>query len=100
MTYDIEDKFPKDGDWKYKSETIREVLQKDSGYVKDLIMKSDSFSLSDTCMQEAMQITKGHRDTWKRPENPRNIFENYKTYKAPYGFDFNDKTIQEKNKSN
>ena len=29
--------FPNSGNWKYKGETIEEVLRKDSGYIKDLI---------------------------------------------------------------
>lgn len=98
--YNIDDRFPLVGNWKYKGETIREVLQKDSGYIKDLILKRNDFSLSDECMDEAIIITKGHRDLWIRPEHPQNIFEGLKKYRVPYGFDFNEPKVQEKNIKN
>lgn len=98
MIYNIDDKFPSTGNWKYKGETIREVLQKDSGYIKDLIRLDDYFALSDECMEEAKRITTGHRDTWKKPDNPKMIFDGLKPYGIPYGFDFNDEEIQKKNK--
>lgn len=97
MIYEIGDTFPSR---RYIGETIGEVLRKDSGYIKDLIMKSDDFSLSDECMAEAIRITKGHRDTWTRPENPKDVFDGLKKYGVPYGFDFNDDKIQEKNIKN
>ena len=97
MIYDIDDTFPSK---RYKGKTIREVLQIDSGYIKDLIMKSDSFSLSDECMEEAKIITNGHRDTWVGHENPNNVFDGLKHYKFPYGFDFNNEEIQKKNLQN
>lgn len=75
MIYEINDTFPSR---RYKGETIGEVLQKDSGYIKDLIMKSNDFSISDECMAEAIQITKGLRDAWKKPENPKNCFDGLK----------------------
>jgi len=97
MIYEIRDTFPSR---RYKGETIGEVLQKDSGYIKDLIMKSNDFSISDECMAEAIQITKGHRDAWKKPENPKNCFDGLKKYRVPYGYDFNDAKVQEKNIKN
>ena len=97
MIYEIDDTFPSR---RYKGETIGEVLQKDSGYIKDLIMKSDDFSLSDECMAEAKRITKGHRDAWIKPENPKDVFDGLKKYGVPYGHDFNDDKIQEKNIKN
>lgn len=100
MIYDIDDIFPSYGSWRYKGETIREVLQKDSGYVKDLIMKSDDFSLSDTCMKEAVIITKGHHETWVKPDSPRLIFDKLKPYAVPYGFDFDNDELHKKNKRN
>lgn len=100
MIYEIDDRFPTYGKWRYKGQSIREVLLKDSGYIKDLIMKSEDFSLSDACMVEAMLITKGHRDEWKKPANPKNVFEELKPYAVPYGFDFNNDDLQEKNKEN
>ena len=98
MLYDIDDRFPLRGNWRYKGETIREVLQKDSGYIKDLIRLDDIFALTDECMEEAKRITKGHRDNWKKPENPQTVFEGLKKYGVPYGFDFNDEAIQKINK--
>ena len=100
MIYGIDDKFPSYGSWKYKGETIREVLQKDSGYVKDLIMKSDDFALTNTCMKEAVMITKGHHETWVKPDTPRLIFDELKPYTVPYGYDFNDDEVHKKNKKN
>ncbi|MBR1889860.1 MAG: hypothetical protein IJ816_04440 [Alloprevotella sp.] len=97
MIYEINDTFPSR---RYKGETIRQVLQKDSGYIKDLIMKSNDFSLSDECFAEAMQITKGLQESWERPENPKNIFEGLKKYAVPYGFDFNDNAVKDKNNKN
>ena len=97
MIYEIDSTFPTK---RYKGETIGEVLQKDSGYIKDLIMKSDDFSLSDECMDEAIRITKGHRDTWTRPKDPKNIFDGLKKYGVPYDYDFNDEKILEKNRKN
>lgn len=102
MIYTIDDRFPNYGKWRYKGETIRDVLQKDSGYVKDLIMKSDSFSLTDECMDEAKLITRGHRDERVRKSNPNNVFEGLIVYGigTPYGYDFNNEEVQTKNKKN
>ena len=100
MVYEIDDRFPTYGKWRYKGETIREVLQNDSGYVKDLIMKSDDFSLSEQCMAEAVKITLGHHETWVKPVNPKIIFDGLKPYAVPYGFDFNNEEVQEKNRQN
>ena len=97
MIYSIDDTFPSK---KYKGETIREVLQKDSGYIKDYIMRSDAFALSDECMEKAKIITKGHCDTRVGNKNPDNVFDGLKHYKLPYGYDFNDEVIQEKNRKN
>ena len=100
MIYDIDDRFPTYGSWKYKGETIREVLNKDSGYVKDLIMKSNDFALSDSCFLEAMITTKGHHEDWVKPDNPKTVFDEQKPYAVPYGFDFNNNEVQEKNCKN
>lgn len=97
MIYEFDDIYPSYGNWKYKGKTIREVLQKDSGYVKDLIMKSDDPSLSDSCMKEAVMITKGHHETWVKQDNLRLIFDEFKPYTVPYGYDFNDDEMHKKN---
>ena len=34
MVYEIDDRFPTYGKWKYKGETVREVLHKDSGMLR------------------------------------------------------------------
>lgn len=100
MIYDIDDRFHECGNWKYGGETIREVLHKDSGYIKDLIMKRIDFSLSDSCMEEAKKITKGKKETWKRPSNPKMIFDELKPYAVPYDFDFNNVEVLNKNENN
>lgn len=100
MIYNIDDRFPTFGAWKYAGHTIREVLQKDSGYIKDLIMKRTDFSLSDECMAEAKKMTRGKKETWKRPKHSKNVFEELKPYAVPYCFDFNNEEIQIKNIKN
>ena len=102
MIYNIDDRFPNRGNWKYRGETIREVLHKDSGYIKDLIKKNDCFALSDECMDEAKLITRGHRDERVRKSNPNNVFEGLIVYGigTPYGYDFNNDEIQKNNKMN
>lgn len=101
MVYNIDDRFPSTGNWKYKGETIREVLHKDSGYIKDLIRLDDTFVLSYECMKIAMIITKGHRDNREKKYNPQFIFDGLTVYGigTPYGFDFNNEEIQQLNKS-
>ena len=89
--YEINDAFPLYGNWKYRGETILEVLQKDSGYIKDLIRLHPTFCLSKKCLLEAQRITKGFYNKWVKPEHisNKNIFESLYTYRAPYEFDFN-----------
>lgn len=98
MIYDINDTFPIRGNWKYKGETIENVLKKDSGYIRDLIRLNKDFILSEDCMNEAKLITKGHKDLWEKPNNPQSIFDTLKPYGVPYGFDFNNEEIQKINK--
>lgn len=63
-------------------------------------MKSDDFALTNTCMKEAVMITKGHHETWTKPDNPRFIFDELKPYAVPYGYDFNCDEVHKKNKRN
>lgn len=102
MIYNIDDCFPNYGNWKYKGETVREILHKDSGYIKDLIMKSDSFSLSDICMKEALEITKGNMSVDEKYTMPNTVFDGLKIYasRSPYDFDLNTQEIQDKNIKN
>lgn len=96
--YSLNSIFPTYGNWKYKGETIEEVLQKDSGYIKDLIRLHPTFCLSEECMLEAQKITKGFYDKWTKPKQiSQNIFESLRTYRSPYDFDFNDESIKELN---
>lgn len=99
--YDINDTFPLRRGWKYKGETVFEVLQKDSGYIKDLIRLHPTFCLSEECMAEAQQITKGFYDERVKPKHipPKNIFEGLRTYRTPYKFDFNNDEIVRLNRS-
>ncbi len=87
--WNINDIFPLR--WKYQGETIGDVLKKDSGYIKDLIRLHHSFCLSEECMAEAQKITKGFKDEWVKPQNPKTL--NVKIYRIPYGFDFNEEEL-------
>lgn len=44
-SYSLNKTFPYRENWKYKGETIEEVLKKDSGYIKDLIKLHPYFCL-------------------------------------------------------
>lgn len=92
--YEIEDRFPKLCSWKYQEETVREVLKKDSGYVKDLILLNETFALSEDAFTEAMAMTKGFVDN--RDEETLN--DPKKRKKAAYDYDFNDEKIIELNR--
>ena len=89
--WNINDIFPLR--WKYQGETIGDVLKKDSGYIKDLIRLHHSFCLSEECMAEAQKITKGFKDEWVKPQNPKTLLDYAKPYGIPYGFDFNNEEI-------
>lgn len=92
--YNLNNTFPNSGNWKYKGETIEEVLKKDSGYIKDLIKLHPYFCLSEECMFEAQQITKGFYDKWVKPKQVSlNVFESLRVYGKPYDFDLNDKGV-------
>lgn len=99
--YSLNYTFPNNGSWKYKGETIEEVLRKDSGYIKDLIMLNSNFCLSENGMREAQELTKGFYDKWAKPEQPTdNIFDSLRVYTKPYDFDFNNEKLINKNKEN
>ena len=97
-SYQLRYTFPNNGSWKYKGETIEEVLRKDSGYIKDLIMLNPNFCLSEKGMSEAQELTKGFYDKWTKPEQPtNNIFDSLRVYREPYDFDFNNNEVIAKN---
>ena len=52
-----------------------------------------SFCLSEECMAEAQKITKGFKDEWVKPQNPKTLLDYAKPYGIPYGFDFNNEEI-------
>lgn len=91
--YEINDKFPKLCTWKYQEQSVKEVLLKDSGYIKDLILLNENFALSEAAFEEAMTITKGFAD--KRDAEV--LADPAKAKKTPYDFDFNDDKIKEIN---
>lgn len=92
--YSLNGTFPNSGNWKYKGETLEEVLKKDSGYIKDLIKLHPYFCLSEECMLKAQQITQGFYDKWVKPEQiSLNVFESLRAYRNPYDFDFNDEEV-------
>ena len=93
--YEINDTFPKLCTWKYQEQSVKEVLIKDSGYIKDLILLNENFALSEAAFGEAMAITKGFAD--KR--DAETLADPAKAKKAPYDFDFNDEKIMELNKA-
>lgn len=92
--YDLNDKFPDLCSWKYKNETVKEALIKDSGYIKDLILLNESFVLSEAALKEAMHMTKGFVDT----RDAETLADPVKSKKTPYDFDFSDEKIIELNK--
>lgn len=63
-------------------------------------MKKDDFALSLKCIKEAINITKGHHETWVKQENSSNVFDSLKHYGVPYGYDFSNEEVLEKNKKN
>lgn len=93
--YDMNDRFPLNGNWKYKGQTVFEVLQKDSGYIKDLIRLHPTFCLSEKCLVEAQHLTKGFYDEWVKPKHisRNNLLESLRSYGVPYNFDFNNDEI-------
>lgn len=93
--YEINDIFPKLCTWRYQEETVKDVLLKDSGYIKDLILLNENFVLSDAAYAEAVAITKGFTDT----RNDDVLNDPAKRKKTPYDFDFNDEKVREINKS-
>ena len=93
--YEINDTFPKLCTWKYQEQSVKEVLIKDSGYIKDLILLNENFALSEAAFGEAMAITKGFAD--KR--DAETLADPAKAKKAPYDLDFNDEKIMEQNKA-
>lgn len=88
--YELEDRFPKLCSWRYQEETVFDVLKKDSGYVKDLIMLNDKFALSESAYEAAKEITRGFTDN--RDEEV--LSDTKKVKNTPYDFDFNDEKIQ------
>ncbi len=92
--YELNDKFPDLCTWKYKNETIKEALLKDSGYVKELILLNEKFVLSESAFEEAKQITRGFVDT--RDEETKS--DPSKAKKTPFDFDFNDEKLRALNK--
>ncbi|NLO71866.1 MAG: hypothetical protein GX102_13160 [Porphyromonadaceae bacterium] len=92
--YEMTDRFPAQCNWKYQDETVKEVLMKDSGYIKDLILLNEKFAISESCFEEAKELTKGFTDK-RSPE----IINDVKQSKIPYDYDFNDQKLLEVNRS-
>lgn len=95
-TLDIRIPFSK----RHPNETIREILRYDSGYIKDLLVKNETFVFSKDCFQELKTLTSGHADNWTMPPKPTSsIFDSLKSYATPYLFDFNNPDIEKLNNS-
>lgn len=79
---------------RHPNETIRDIIRYDSGYLKDLFFKNDSITFSSQCLAEIQKLTAGHRDNWEKPkEQTISVFNQLKSYKTPYLYDFNNKEI-------
>ena len=98
MIFEIDDNIPFCNRNEHKQHTIRQIIRYDSGYLKDLFTKDKRLVFSLECYKNLMRLTKGHRDNWEKPINkPNSIFNELKTYKTPYLFDFNDSIIESEN---
>lgn len=78
---------------RHPGKTIRQILQYDSGYLKDLFLKT-SLVFSPECFDEIKRLTKGHKDNWESPANDtktKTVFQRIKSYGTPYLYDFNEK---------
>lgn len=86
---------------KYKGEYLLDVIVKDSGYIKDLIILNDDnpgFVLSEKAFKIAKLITKGNKDVNVNAIPKDSIFiSKLKKYGGPYDFDFNDEKLTQKN---
>lgn len=75
---------------RHHNETIRTIIRYDSGYLKDLFLKDERLCFSPECFSEICRLTRGHKDNWEKPTHPTaSIFDQLKTYTAPYLYDFN-----------
>ena len=81
---------------RHKGETIREIIEYDSGYLKDLFLKNEELVFSQACFDEICKLTKGHKDNWK-PIESDSIFSKLKPYAVPYLYDFNRKNLRDIN---
>ena len=83
---------------RHPNETIRVIARYVSGYLKDLLVKDESFVFSLECYQELKALTLGHKDNWVKPDiATKSIFDSLKPYRVPYLFDFNNSEIEELN---
>lgn len=86
---------------KYKGEIIKDVILKDSGYIKDLIFLNETnpgFILSMNALEFAQGITQGNieKEIIQQDESS-SVFAKIKTYAIPYDYDFNNKELIQKN---
>ena len=85
---------------KYPNVTIREILKYDSGYLKDLFIKSNRLCFSKECFDEICRLTAGHKDNWEKPkEKDLPIFSYLKEYGTPYLADFNNEELRKINEN-
>lgn len=92
MITSIDEKIP--FSHRHQDETIRDIIRYDSGYLKDLFLKDCRIIFSPQCLLEIQELTKGHKDNWKKPTtNTTVIFDSLKKYSSPYLYDFNDDQI-------
>lgn len=79
---------------RHSNETIRQIIRYDSGYLKDLFLNNKTLVFSKTCLFDLQRLTKGHFDNWENPSvHSKNIFNDLKSYRSPYLFDFNNDEI-------
>ena len=76
---------------RHPDKTVRMIIQYDSGYLKDLMIKDERLCFTKECFAEICRLTKGMYDNWEKPLiGDGCILRTAKRYSSPYLYDFND----------
>lgn len=86
---------------KYKGGILKDIIMKDSGYIKDLIFLNETnpgFILSMTALELAQEITQGYIEKKELQQDEScSVFAKIKAYAIPYDYDFNNEELVKKN---